>query len=278
LTGTVSEGFGAVNGAAGHSVPAGTLRAMDATAAGRPWESPRPAEPQRVAHKPPFRIWDALVVFLAGQLVGGTIGFTIGYGLTGDEIGEPGALTLALGFAGQFLTYGAVIWLFCRVRGTGSLRRDLGLVLHWRDWWAIPLGTGCAIGLGLLVLPLRYFIDETQTVVDDLNDSSGAKLAVICIAAGLLAPVFEELLFRGLFLRALLGRVSEPWAIGISATAFGAVHFLGGNALGTLAVLPALIGLGAISGVFAVRSGDLSRSVLLHMGFNLLAVTGALLA
>jgi membrane protease YdiL (CAAX protease family) len=127
------------------------------------------------------------------------------------------------------------------------------------------------------VLPLRHLIDESQSVVNDLNDSSGAKLAVIAVAAGILAPIFEELLFRGLLLRALLALVSEQWAIGISATAFGAVHFIGGNALGTLAVLPALIGLGVISGIFAVRTGDLSRSILLHMGFNLLAVIGALL-
>jgi membrane protease YdiL (CAAX protease family) len=236
------------------------------------------AAPQRPVAAPPFKIWDALVVFLAGQLIGATVGFTIGYSLTGDEIGDPGALTLALGFVGQFLTYGVVIWLFCRRRGTGSLRRDLGLTVHWRDWWAIPLGTACAIGFGLLVLPLRHLIDQTQSVVNDLNDSSGAKLAVIAVAAGLLAPIFEELLFRGLFLRALLRVVSESWAIGISATTFGAVHFLGGSALGTLAVLPALIGLGVVSGILAVRSGDLSRSVLLHMGFNLLAVAGALLS
>ena len=53
---------------------------------------------------------------------------------------------------------------------------------------------------------------------------------------------------------------------------FGAVHLLGGNVLGTLAVLPALIGLGVVSGVLAVRSGDLSQSILLHVGFNLIAV------
>ena len=114
-------------------------------------------------------------------------------------------------------------------------------------------------------------------VVDDLLDSSGAKLAVIAIAAGLLAPIFEELLFRGVLLRALLPRMGPNWAIAVSAVTFGAVHFLGGNPLGTLAVLPALIGIGAISGVLAVRSGELSQSILLHMGFNLLAVLGAVL-
>ena len=92
------------------------------------------------------------------------------------------------------------------------------------------------------------------------------------------APIFEELVFRGLLLRALLARMGPNWAIAVSALTFGSVHFLGGNALGTLAVLPALVGIGAISGVLAVRSGELSQSILLHMGFNLLAVAGALLS
>ena len=36
------------------------------------------------------------------------------------------------------------------------------------------------------------------------------------------------------------------------------------------------IGLGVVSGVLAVRSGNLSQSILLHVGFNLIAVVGAI--
>ncbi len=235
---------------------------------------PTPAFPP--PDTPRFKVWDALVVFLAGQILGAGVGFAIGYALSGDEVGDAGGLTLACGLVGQFVTYGVVIWLYCRGRGTGSARRDLGLLVRARDWWAIPLGTGCAIGFGLLVFPLQQLVDERQSVVDDLNDAGGAELAVIAIAAGLLAPVFEELLFRGLLLRALGWIVSDGWAIGISAVVFGAVHLLGGNVLGTLVVIPALVGLGVVSGVLAVRSGNLSQSILLHVGFNLIAVVGAI--
>jgi hypothetical protein len=227
--------------------------------------------------RPPvvFKIRDAVVVFVAGQL-GGLVFGSVGYGISGDEVDDAGALTLAFALAGQFLAYGLVVWWYCRRRATGSLHRDLGFVVHLRDWWAIPLGTVSAVVLGLVVLPLRELVDENQSVVDDLLDASGAELAVIAIAAGLLAPVFEELVFRGVLLRSLLPRMGPNWAIAVSALVFGAVHFLGGNALGTLAVLPALVGIGVISGVLAVRSGELSQSILLHVGFNLLAVVGAL--
>jgi membrane protease YdiL (CAAX protease family) len=227
--------------------------------------------------RPPvvFRIWDFLVVFVGGQ-VGGIVLGSIGYGLSGDEVGDAGALTLAFAFAGQFLAYGVLSWMYARYRATGSLQRDLGLEVHVRDWWAIPLGTAAAILLGLLVLPLRELVDQNQSVVEDLLDASGAELAVIAIAAGLLAPIFEELVFRGLLLRALLPLMGPNWAIALSALTFGSVHFLGGNALGTLAVLPALVGIGVLSAVLAIRTGNLSQSILVHVGFNLLAVVGAL--
>lgn len=235
------------------------------------------AEPAAITARPPavFKVWDALVVFIGGQ-IGGIVLGSVGYALSGDEVGDAGALTLAFAFAGQFIAYGLLVWLYTRYRATGSLRSDLGFEVHVRDWWAVPLGTASAIALGLLVLPLRELVDENQSVVDDLLDASGAELAVLAIAAGILAPVFEELVFRGLLLSALRPLMRASWAIGVSALAFGAVHFLGGNALGTLAVLPALVGIGLISGYLAVRSGNLSQSILLHVGFNLLAVVGAL--
>ena len=99
---------------------------------------------------------------------------------------------------------------------------------------------------------------------------------MIAVGALVLAPLFEELLFRGLLLRSLQPLMSDGWAIGVQATVFGAVHFVGGSPLGTLIALPALIGLGVVSGILAVRSGNLSQSILLHVGFNLLAVVAAL--
>jgi len=162
-----------------------------------------------------------------------------------------------------------------RRRGTGSLRRDLGLVVRARDWWAVPAGTGVAIGAGLVLAPLQNLVDDEQEVVELLNDAGGPMLAVLAVSAGLLAPVLEELVFRGLLLRSLLARYTVPVAITASALAFGVVHLLDFS-LGSVVALPALVGLGALSAHWAQRTGELSRSILLHLGFNLLAVVAAL--
>ncbi len=99
---------------------------------------------------------------------------------------------------------------------------------------------------------------------------------MLAVFAGLIAPFCEELLFRGLLLRSLARRVPALWAIALSALAFAAAHPLFDPSLGSLAVVPALFALGAVSGVVALRTGELSRSILLHVGFNLLTTVAAL--
>ena len=87
----------------------------------------------------------------------------------------------------------------------------------------------------------------------------------------MLAPITEELLFRGALLRALLRKTDPDRAVFIAATAFGLVHVLGDPSVGSLVALPAIILLGVVSGYQAVKTGTLSRSIMLHMGFNALS-------
>src|SRR5262249_20816063 len=150
-----------------------------------------------------------------------------------------------------------------------SLRDDFGLTWHPRDLWAIGAGIGLLVVMTLLVLPLRNLANnEQQSVVHDLDTASGAKLAVLVIVTVLIAALVGELLFRGLLQRALRRRLPTEWAIAIAAAAFAFVHPLVDPSLGTLSIVPALFGLGAISGIQAEQTGDLSRSIMLHVGFN----------
>jgi hypothetical protein len=132
------------------------------------------------------------------------------------------------------------------------------------------------VGLALTLLPLQHLAgNETQEVVNELQNANGAKLAVLALGAGLLAPVVEELLFRGLLLRALMRRFDATTAVAISGTVFALLHLVDPS-LGTVVALPALATVGVVSGVLAVRTGDLSRSIMLHAGFNLVTVLAEL--
>jgi uncharacterized protein len=213
-------------------------------------------------------------IYFAG-IAASVVGASIGVAITGDTSGHLGALTTALATFGQFGTwFGSVVFL-ARVKGR-SLRDDFGLTLQLRDWWAPFAGLGLFLVANAVIIPLVNIVDARQQVVDDLTHSSGAKLAVFAVVASIVAPVCEELLFRGLLLRALRRRMPPAQAVIVQALAFAFAHPLLSPTLGDLAVVPALFLLGAVSGIVAVRRGDLSSSIMMHIGFNLVTTLLAL--
>jgi membrane protease YdiL (CAAX protease family) len=214
----------------------------------------------------PDTIW-AYVAGLAGAIVC-SIPFS-----RADAKAQTAAYLVAVAIIGQDGATVFALWLISRLKGSGSVVRDFGLRLWVGDLWVVPAGAGLAAVLSALVYPLSEIANgREQEVVSDLKDASGARLVVFVVIAGLLAPVVEEFLFRGLLLRGLLRRVPVVPAVAISGLVFGLVHLTGDASLGTVAAFPALVTLGVISGVLAVRSGDLSRSIMLHAGFNLLTI------
>lgn len=222
---------------------------------------------------------DAALAFLLATL-GGVIGETIAIVVTATKsvngklpITAP---VLAGAVVGQYGVWLVWIYVASRFKGAGSLRADFGLAVDFvRDWWMIPIGLGFEIVAGIVILPISRLIGHApQQVVQELDSAHGAKLAVLAVTALAVAPVVEELFFRGLLLRSLQRRLPAPAAVAISALAFGLAHVV--FDWGSGVVLPALVALGMVSGVLAVRTGNLSRSILLHVGFNLLAVLAVL--
>jgi membrane protease YdiL (CAAX protease family) len=158
------------------------------------------------------------------------------------------------------------------VKGRGSLAADFGVAARMNAVLFIAAGSVLQLFLGALVYPLVQLVDnEKQQIVVDLQESSGAKLVVFFVVAGLLAPIGEEILFRGLLLRSLRRHFTPELAIGLSALIFALSHVLDFS-IGTVAVLPALFALGVVSGIAAVVTGDLSVSIPLHIGFNLVTL------
>lgn len=203
------------------------------------------------------------------------MGASVGFAITGDTSGHVGALTTALSTLAQFGTWLGGVAYIARVKGR-SLRDDFGLTLDVKDWWAPFAGLGLFLIGTVIITPLVNIANVHQAVVNDLEHASGAKLAVFAVVAALIAPVCEELLFRGLLLRALRRRMSPTAAVIVQALAFALAHPMLSPTIGDLAVVPALFMMGAVSGVVAVRKGDLSASIMIHIGFNLITTLLAL--
>lgn len=234
--------------------------------------APTPRPPAPIV--PRWGLGDALWVWIAALAVAlVAAGIVVGVRGTAD----PGAWDIVVGTVAQNGAIVGFVGVVSRLKGSGSLRRDFGFTLHARDWHWAPIGAGISVATSLSMLPITNLLRDPpeQEVVRIVADSRGAVAVLAALAVTFAAPLGEELLARGLVLRSLQRRFA-PWvAVLLSSVLFAVVHpLLDPRAI--LAVVP-LLALSLVSGIQAVRSGDLSRSIWLHVGFNALAAIGLLL-
>lgn len=215
----------------------------------------------------PWRPWDALWVALY-WFAGGTIAVIA----IGPETVEDFSVFELFGVVAPAQAIGLFIGVAVLARRRAPWREALGARIVPRDLLGLLEGAGLQVALGLIVLILIEVFDWTlpaQEAVDQAGRavSAGEGIAVF-VALVVLAPVSEELLFRGVLLRSLLAR-HGPWpAVAWSAAAFALLHLLEGTQV--LRILPVLFVLGVVLGLAVVRTGRLGRAVLIHAGFNLL--------
>jgi sodium transport system permease protein len=100
-----------------------------------------------------------------------------------------------------------------------------------------------------------------------LRELQQLPLPFVLASIALTAAVFEELLFRGFFLQALLARTSPAKAILVSALAFGAFHILLLGNVTLARLLPATC-MGLVLGWVCYRSGSVLPGMLLHACHN----------
>jgi membrane protease YdiL (CAAX protease family) len=152
--------------------------------------------------------------------------------------------------------------------------RRVGVAFSPHDVWFLFVGMALQGLVYLIYLPV-HAAGSSKGTNQLLGGGTGWLLLVPALMTVVLAPFFEELYFRGVLLRGLLGawrtRLAVVGVIGsvlLDATLFGLAH------LGTdqWYQLPGLVALGAILCVLAIRFGRLGPSMLTHAGFNLLAV------
>lgn len=102
-----------------------------------------------------------------------------------------------------------------------------------------------------------------QDLADKVNGVGGALLFMLVV--GVIAPIAEELFFRGLVFRALEKRWDRWWALALSSAAFALTHFQ------LLQFLP-LAAAGAVFGYLVIRTDRLGPAIVAHMAFNLSTV------
>jgi CAAX protease family protein len=140
----------------------------------------------------------------------------------------------------------------------------------------IDMPLGIVIGMvtqyaaALLYVPLIRWTSVTSQELEkparELTDRAhGGGVVLLFIAVAVVAPIVEEIFFRGLVLRSLERRMSTNWAVVGSAVLFGAAHL-------EPLQFPALFVFGLVAAVLATRSGRLGPGIWAHVAFNAVAV------
>lgn len=91
------------------------------------------------------------------------------------------------------------------------------------------------------------------------------------ISIVILAPVTEELLFRGLLFNFLKNRFGTKAAVFISALLFAIFHYSHAQGLGNISLILSLTFFGAMLAIFYLMTSSLLYPILLHAIFNLLS-------
>ncbi len=228
-------------------------------------------------------------------LIGGTIMALAGWGSIADAPMWGLALLQIPLWAGYL---GAVV--FAGSKGRGVIA-DFGLRMRAFD---APLGLALGIFCQLLVLPLLYAPIFSLTGTDkealsrpaeQLAEGTDGTFSWLLFAllVGILAPVVEELFYRGLLLKALEKRRMPVWAADLVAKLFSSRGGLfsqlenrrmpvwaavlvssilfAGMHMQTLQ-FPGLLLVGLVAGTLAAITGRLGPSIWLHIGFNMTTV------
>ena len=218
----------------------------------------------------PYVEWTPLTVLLGvltaiGIMILGTIPIAIADPEL-DSIAAKDAAQLMVGLA---LFFGAFVFAFA---SAGAKVKDAFVSLGFRGlawrlvglaalaWFAYLI---CAFALAPLLSP------EQEDVTKEIGGDDGGTLAMI--AAGFLiivvAPVSEEVFFRGFMFAGLRRRLPLLFSAVISAAVWGSLHLGGGN----VGVAIQLAVFGVILAILYERSGSLWAPIMAHMLNNTIA-------
>jgi membrane protease YdiL (CAAX protease family) len=161
-------------------------------------------------------------------------------------------------------------------RQSGGWQRALGLDLpEWSDsrrvvlWALLLLVAQYAVVLTLVQLPALSGAQADNSSF--LRDEPLASLLAYAVLAAVIAPVLEELLFRGLVLRGLMLRLGFWPAALVSSVCFGVFH---AQSLGrdSAAIVAATVVFGIGLCVLTRRTGRLGPGIGVHALRNAIAI------
>lgn len=216
--------------------------------------APAPAAP--IVSLPGYTAVVLPVIALAAQFA---IGLLLGVFGIGAALRGGGAQILVLVTATGLsaLSYLAIVHAVLRMRGWRWADLGLGQCRNG------PIFVAIAIGLATAVLGALYDTAMNAPLRSPFRNLPALEFLLVVLTLGILVPIAEEILFRGIVFPVLKARLGDAaFAILVSALIFGAFH-----------LVPAQIVVGVVLGLplawLRHWSGSLLPPIALHMTHNL---------
>lgn len=235
---------------------------------------PAPESPRRL----PLSAADLLLILIAGlglnRLLLPLVAEALGVDPTTGLAGNLGAVLLLL--LVQFALLFAVVYGVAR-RWRGVQWAELGFVPLPPGWGrrAVLIALGClplvgAISWAQQQITGQPFENPQFEAIAPPDFAWSAYLATLVTVAAL-APLVEEVLFRGLLFRWLGERFGLVPGVGGSALAFALLHGIPG-------LIPGILVLGALLALVYHRAGSIWAPILVHGTYNALVTTALYIA
>jgi membrane protease YdiL (CAAX protease family) len=162
------------------------------------------------------------------------------------------------------------------LKGFGLRFRTVGKDIFWAGVNLVAIYPVILLSLWLTIQAGQWFVgpefdlQKHQTLVE-LNQAGPMWMKIgLIFSVVAVAPIFEELLFRGLLQSVLTAYLAKPWlSIGITSLLFASLHY-GTHFFGIFALSCCL-------GYAYEKSGSLLRPIFIHVFFNASSVLAVLL-
>jgi membrane protease YdiL (CAAX protease family) len=173
--------------------------------------------------------------------------------------------------AGSLLATFAAVALLLRVptldRDDSLTRVFSGVRPFWRNFRAGVFGYLCtvpllAVALALIAVMSRFLPEPSHPITEEIARAGSLDWLAILLTAAVLAPLVEELAFRGLLFPALATQMRPVAAMLVCGLLFAAIHPQGPLAW------PALATTGFAAAALRWHTGSLVPSIVLHMCHN----------
>lgn len=223
---------------------------------------------------------DGLIIYVGAQIM-----TTVVAVLLAGRGGDPDELLPVLVAASPVVSLAVALgWL--RVRYPGRVRAvagrrpprvaDVGI--------GVAVGTACLIGQNIIVRAIAALADQfgadlpvvQQTLREIAQQPGAAPLFVVTTV--LLAPLAEEIIFRGVLFQGLRCRTGFWVAALGSAVLFTVPHLVeGGGLLAGGIISSGILPLGVVFAALVERRGSLAPAVLAHATYNAISVVTLIL-